>query len=70
MYSLFYTVYSLPNIALPFFGGIFVDRFGARVCLIAFTMFLLVGQVRAYVFIRKWFWDRGCLGGWMDGRSL
>lgn len=28
MYSLFYTVYSLPNIALPFFGGIFVDRCG------------------------------------------
>ncbi|TFJ84951.1 hypothetical protein NSK_003979 [Nannochloropsis salina CCMP1776] len=45
MYSLFYTVYSLPNIVLPFFGGIFVDKFGARICLIAFTLFLLVGQI-------------------------
>ena len=26
MYSLFYTVYSLPNVVLPFFGGLFVDR--------------------------------------------
>ncbi|GAB5037460.1 transporter belonging to the mfs superfamily [Nannochloropsis oceanica] len=45
MYSLLYTVYSLPNIVLPFFGGIFVDKFGARICLIAFTLFLLAGQL-------------------------
>lgn len=46
MYSLLYTVYSLPNIILPFFGGFFVDKFGARVCLVAFTLFLVIGQVR------------------------
>lgn len=29
-FSLLYTVYSLPNIVLPFFGGIFIDRIGVR----------------------------------------
>lgn len=29
-FSLMYTVYSLPNIVLPFFGGIFIDRIGVR----------------------------------------
>jgi MFS family permease len=45
-YSLLYSVYSLPNIVLPFFGGVFVDRFGARVCLLVFTFFIVIGQVR------------------------
>ena len=25
-YNLLYTVYSIPNMALPFFGGYFVDK--------------------------------------------
>ncbi len=29
-YGLLYTVYSIPNIVLPFFGGIFIDRIGVR----------------------------------------
>jgi MFS family permease len=44
LYSLLYTVYSVPNVFLPFFGGYFVDRFGVRICLIAFCIFLAVGQ--------------------------
>jgi MFS family permease len=32
---------------LPFFGGALVDKFGARICLVAFTLFLVLGQVRA-----------------------
>lgn len=40
-----YTLYSVPNVLLPFFGGVFVDRFGARLMLLAFSMAILVGQI-------------------------
>lgn len=43
-FSLLYTVYSVPNIVLPFFGGYFVDKWGVRPCLFLFTGFLTVGQ--------------------------
>ena len=42
-FSLLYTVYSLPNIVLPFFGGYFVDKLGVRLCLLVFTSCLLLG---------------------------
>lgn len=45
MYSLLYTVYSLPNIILPFFGGYFVDLMGVRLCLLVFAGLILLGQV-------------------------
>lgn len=40
-----YTLYSIPNILLPFFGGVFVDRFGARVMLLVFSGTILLGQI-------------------------
>ena len=43
-FSLLYTVYSIPNIILPFFGGYFTDRFGSRSCLIVFNCFMALGQ--------------------------
>jgi MFS family permease len=43
-FQLLYTVYSVPNVVLPFLGGYFVDKFGVRVCLIAFSSLLLLGQ--------------------------
>lgn len=45
MFSLLYTVYSIPNIFLPFFGGYFVDKLGVRICLLVFTSFIAAGQV-------------------------
>jgi MFS family permease len=42
---LLYTLYSVPNVLLPFFGGVFVDRFGARRMLLTFSMAILVGQI-------------------------
>lgn len=27
-YSMFYSIYSIPNIILPMFGGILTDKFG------------------------------------------
>ncbi|GMI15107.1 hypothetical protein TrLO_g4155 [Triparma laevis f. longispina] len=44
-YSLLYTVYSIPNIILPFFGGFFVDKLGAPICLIIFSTLILAGQI-------------------------
>lgn len=43
--SLLYTLYSIPNIFLPFFGGVLVDRFGARAMLLAFSAAILMGQL-------------------------
>mmetsp|Transcript_26228 Transcript_26228/g.38868 ORF Transcript_26228/g.38868 Transcript_26228/m.38868 type:complete len:571 (+) Transcript_26228:73-1785(+) len=45
LFSLLYTVYSIPNIFLPFFGGYFVDKFGVRLCLLLFVSLIAAGQV-------------------------
>ena len=44
-FNLLYTVYSIPNIVLPFFGGYFTDLWGARVVNIICASFILCGQV-------------------------
>ena len=43
-YSLLYTVYSIPNMILPIFGGIFLDRIGIRFGLVLFCAILTIGQ--------------------------
>lgn len=45
MYSLLFTLYSLPNVFFPFFSGYFVNKMGTRYCLLAFTSLVLTGQV-------------------------
>lgn len=44
-FSLLYTLYSVPNIILPFFGGYFVDVLGSRLCLIIFSCLISAGQI-------------------------
>lgn len=44
LFSLFYTLYSFPNIVLPFFSGYFVDTYGVFICMLTFTIFEIVGQ--------------------------
>jgi MFS family permease len=44
LYSLLYTVYSIPNVFLPFFGGYFVDKWGVRICMLIFCCFIATGQ--------------------------
>jgi nitrate/nitrite transporter NarK len=39
-----YSLYSLPNIILPFFGGIIVDKLGIRIALGVFSFILIIGQ--------------------------
>ena len=44
-FSLLYSLYSLPNILLPFFGGFFIDKLGVRVCLLTFAGCITAGQI-------------------------
>lgn len=43
-YNLLYTVYSLPNIVLPLFGGILIDFIGIRKGVVLFSIPLIIGQ--------------------------
>lgn len=62
MFSLLYTVYSIPNVILPFFGGYFVDKLGTRICLIAFTLFITCGQVVFAIGLQAKSWPLMFLG--------
>ena len=44
-FSLLYSVYSIPNVILPFFGGILVDKLGTRATLIGFNAVLTIASV-------------------------
>ncbi|KAJ3343580.1 hypothetical protein HDU93_007459 [Gonapodya sp. JEL0774] len=43
--SLLYSVYSIPNIFLPFLGGILVDKLGASRTVLMFASLVLFGQI-------------------------
>ena len=55
-FNLLYTLYSLPNVILPFFGGYVVDSFGAPVCLGGFAFLCWVGQLTFAVgaAVKRW----------------
>ena len=42
-WSLLYSVYSFPNMVLPFFGGVMLDAIGMRIGLVLFTGILTLG---------------------------
>ena len=44
-FSFMYSVYSLPNMICPLFGGLFIDRFGNSKSLIAVTFMAALGQI-------------------------
>lgn len=44
-FGLLYTLYSAPNVLLPFFGGYLVDRIGVRFCLLLFSSLIAIGQL-------------------------
>jgi len=44
-FNLLYSVYSIPNIILPFFGGTIVDKFGAHNSALIFASLTLLGQL-------------------------
>ena len=43
-FNLLYSLYSWPNVILPFFGGFLGDRFGSRLLGVGCMLLLLVGQ--------------------------
>ena len=43
--NLLFSLYSIPNMVLPLFGGVFADRIGIRLCLILFISIITFGQV-------------------------
>jgi MFS family permease len=43
-YNLLYSVYSWPNVILPFFGGYLCDKLGTRLMLVIFLLFITGGQ--------------------------
>jgi MFS family permease len=43
-FNLLYTVYSIPNVIIPFFGGTLVDQIGSTRCLPVFASLCFLGQ--------------------------
>lgn len=43
-YNLLYSLYSFPNIILPFIGGLVLDYFGINVGLILYNILIILGQ--------------------------
>eukprot|EP00826_Nyctotherus_ovalis_P010766 TRINITY_DN12820_c0_g3_i1.p1 TRINITY_DN12820_c0_g3~~TRINITY_DN12820_c0_g3_i1.p1 ORF type:complete len:405 (+),score=80.10 TRINITY_DN12820_c0_g3_i1:92-1306(+) len=43
-YQALYSLYSLPNIAIPLFGGFFIDRLGKKNGILVFASIVAVGQ--------------------------
>jgi MFS family permease len=43
-YSWLYSIYSLPNVILPLFGGYLIDYVGIRVSILLFSVLLAAGQ--------------------------
>lgn len=62
MFSLLYTVYSIPNVILPFFGGYFVDRLGVRTCMLVFAVLIAVGQLTFAIGLSAKSWPLMFLG--------
>lgn len=44
-FGLFYSVYSTPNLVLPFFGGVLINKFGMRPMYFTFSMCIFIGQL-------------------------
>ena len=43
-YNLLNSIYSIPNIVLCFFAGVFIDKIGIRVATFSFTLLVLIGH--------------------------
>lgn len=43
-FGLLSSVYSWPNVVLPLFGGMFIDRFGVRTAVVFFTALVAIGS--------------------------
>ena len=72
-FNLLYSVYSVPNIILPFFGGSIVDHVGAHYSALLFALLSFIGQLifALGTSIQNWnvmFWGRFIYG--LGGESI
>lgn len=61
-FNLLYSVYSIPNIILPFFGGTIVDQLGAHNCTLVFAGLTLFGQILFAIGATHKSWNMMLLG--------
>ena len=66
-FSLLYTLYAMPNIVLPFFGGFFVDNFGVRETLLAFSTLIAFGQIVIAIGVQLKSWPIIFIGRFIFG---
>jgi MFS family permease len=45
-FNLLYSVYSIPNIILPLFGGYLIDNCGVRMNIMLFASLLVLGYLK------------------------
>ena len=66
-FNLLYTVYSIPNVILPLFGGTFVDRHGAPLCLTVFAATVCAGAILLSIGVANKSWEVMYLGRFVFG---
>ena len=55
-FALLYSLYSYPNVIIPFFGGVLVDKLGTQRSILIFTCFILAGQILLAIGINSKVW--------------
>ena len=66
-YSLLFSIYAFPNIILPFFGGFFVDKWGATYCAVIFAILIVAGNSVFAIGLGMKSWGLMYLGRFMHG---
>mmetsp|Transcript_13297 Transcript_13297/g.21624 ORF Transcript_13297/g.21624 Transcript_13297/m.21624 type:complete len:687 (+) Transcript_13297:1-2061(+) len=66
-FNLLYTVYSIPNVILPLFGGNVVDRHGAPLCLTCFASLLFMGSILLSIGVHNKSWEVMYMGRFVFG---
>mmetsp|Transcript_10852 Transcript_10852/g.23980 ORF Transcript_10852/g.23980 Transcript_10852/m.23980 type:complete len:664 (+) Transcript_10852:70-2061(+) len=66
-FNLLYTVYSIPNVILPLFGGNVVDRHGAPLCLAIFAAAVFMGAVLLSIGVANKSWEMMYIGRFVFG---
>ena len=66
-FNLLYTVYSIPNVILPLFGGNIVDRYGAPRCLTLFATFVCMGAILLSLGVTNQSWNTMYVGRFVFG---
>mmetsp|Transcript_30664 Transcript_30664/g.66266 ORF Transcript_30664/g.66266 Transcript_30664/m.66266 type:complete len:585 (+) Transcript_30664:268-2022(+) len=69
-FNLLYTVYSVPNVILPLFGGTFVDRYGAPLCLTLFALTTFLGATVLSIGVANQSWEVMYLGRFVFGLGM